>query len=192
MHMYKPWMKKIILLILAFVSFWVTGFLAFLISISFIPTSQEPADAIVILTGGRGRIKAGFQLLEKTPQASMFISGVNQRAQLDEIGDKPELYNKITIGYKANSTKENAQETKEWLQEFKNLQSLKVVTSHYHVPRSLLELRMTLPGVRLIPYPVRSPLFQSYFWWMNPQLLKMLFVEYNKYILVWVVSKFKF
>lgn len=188
--MYENWLKKTLIVLEAIFSIWLLGFILFLVKIYFTPISQDPADAIVILTGGKGRIQAGLQLLQKSPDSTVLISGAHKQTHLDEIAPYSDYHDKITLGYEANSTRENAKETKEWAKEFEKLSSLKVVTSHYHIPRSLLELEKALPNVRLIPYPVISSTFRSRFWWLNPYNIKILFLEYNKYLVVWIESKF--
>jgi uncharacterized SAM-binding protein YcdF (DUF218 family) len=60
--------------------------------------------------------------------------------------------------------------------------SLIVVTSAWHMPRSLAELRRALPDVKLVPYPV-NPDGRDYARWKDdPELFKLLVVEYTKYV----------
>ena len=42
-----------------------------------------------------------------------------------------------------------------------------VVTSSYHMPRSLTELGRALPEVALVPYPVVPRTFRAERWWMH-------------------------
>jgi uncharacterized SAM-binding protein YcdF (DUF218 family) len=60
----------------------------------------------------------------------------------------------VTLGRLATSTRGNGQEVALWARE-KNIRSLRVVTAAYHMPRALLELRRTMPGVALVPHPVQ-------------------------------------
>ena len=50
----------------------------------------------------------------------------------------------------------NAAETAAWMSR-QGYTSLRIVTSNWHMPRSLLEFRETMPDVRLIPNPVFHP-----------------------------------
>jgi uncharacterized SAM-binding protein YcdF (DUF218 family) len=60
----------------------------------------------------------------------------------------------VTLGRLATSTRGNGQEVALWARE-KDIHSLRVVTAAYHMPRALLELRRTMPGVSLVPHPVQ-------------------------------------
>ena len=62
--------------------------------------------------------------------------------------------------------------------------SLVVVTSAYHMPRSLAELDHALPDVTKIPYPVANPDLALDRWYLRPATVKLLFSEYVKYIYV--------
>ena len=61
------------------------------------------------------------------------------------------------------------------------MKSLRLITSIYHMPRSLLEFRYALPSVHIIPHPVFSELFQENRWWLTEYGLKLCFSEYIKY-----------
>ena len=72
-------------------------------------------------------------------------------------------------------------ETKEWADSHR-FTRLMIVTSVYHMPRSLTELRRVMPGITLMPYPVLSASFQTERWWMHAASLKLAFTEYVKFI----------
>ena len=59
--------------------------------------------------------------------------------------------------------------------------SLIIVTSDYHLPRSLLEMRALMPGVELIAYPVRTtpP-------WRDFGASRLWLQEYAKFTAVWL------
>jgi uncharacterized SAM-binding protein YcdF (DUF218 family) len=59
-----------------------------------------------------------------------------------------------------------------------------VVTSDYHMPRSLLELRAALPGARLHAYPVETDIVDAQRWWASGESAKRLTLEYCKYLVV--------
>jgi uncharacterized SAM-binding protein YcdF (DUF218 family) len=61
--------------------------------------------------------------------------------------------------------------------------SLVVVTSDYHMPRSLVELRAALPGVNLHPYPVETDI-DAQRWWTDGGSARRITVEYCKYLVV--------
>ncbi len=160
---------------------WGAGFVFYLHKIHSLLPSQDPADGIVILTGGAGRIHKGLKLLNQKT-LPLLISGVKGGELLEGACYSPQKQ-QITLGKNATNTKENAQETKTWAAH-QGCKSLKVVTSYYHMPRSLLELKILMPGVALHPYPVVSSRFQNFRWISHPRLWGVLFVEYNKYLAV--------
>ena len=57
-----------------------------------------------------------------------------------------------------------------------------VVTSSYHMPRSLTELRRTMPGVELVPHPVISHRLHTQRWWTDAYTARVLFAEYVKFL----------
>ncbi len=119
------------------------------------------ADAIVVLTGGSGlRIAEGMRLLGEERGEKLLISGVNPNVSGDEVarraGGDPSLYKCcVDVGYEAETTRGNARETAHWAAEG-GFGSLLVVTSDYHMPRSLIHLSKAMPDVILHPAPVRT------------------------------------
>lgn len=176
---------------LAIAGVWVLGFFVFL---SKIPTSVHdrftPTDAIVVLTGDKDRIPEALALLNKGLAPKLLISGVNPRV-------KPRLMarilrasvnkKRITLGYDAHTTSENAEEAEEWIS-LEDMKSLRLVTSHYHMPRSLLEFRKRLPRTHIIPHPVFPK--GSDKWWLSKRGFRLVFLEYNKSIRAFVRNKF--
>ena len=181
--------KKLVLFILLT---WIGGFFFYLYHIHHINRdTPTPADGIVILTGGRGRILKGLELLEKAPEKPLLITGVQTRSQLKEITIFPQHEDHIDLGFKATTTRENAKEISEW-DKVRLCSSLTVVTSHYHIPRSLLELKAALPHIKLVPYPIISPSFHKGKWVDEPDLWHLLFKEYNKYLIVFLEMHIKY
>ena len=106
--------------------------------------------AIAVLTGDVGRIETGMALFEKGYGERVLISGVHERtsraAMLKAANLKPSTTSCcIDIGHMALNTRGNALETAQWFKR-NRFDSLLVVTSDYHMPRSLLELAHTLRG----------------------------------------------
>lgn len=146
------------------------------------------ADAIVVLTGGSGRLKEGFSLLRAGRAPRMMISGVFQGVEVDELMNlysvAPELKPSVSLGSEAEDTIGNAVETAAWV-ERNGLGSVILVTSTYHWPRARLELMMRLPpGVAVHPHAVVPSAVNLERWWADPAALRVLTVEYVKYSLV--------
>lgn len=146
----------------------------------------EPADGVVALTGGPDRITVAAGLLASGQAKRMLISGVNQLTTRSQLSRETPRYRElidccVDIGYLAENTFGNAVETARWAKR-NNVERLVVVTSDYHMPRALDELKAALPGATLIAYPVRSPRLQPVGWWRDPEALRLVVVEYVKYL----------
>jgi uncharacterized SAM-binding protein YcdF (DUF218 family) len=172
---------------------WALGLSLFFISIPrHVADEQTYTEAIVVLTGGRERLKTGFQLLCAQRARVIFISGVNPEETLktllksvDLAGmtcalDREQLVASTHLGYAAKNTKENAQETAAWVKQM-GITSLRLVTAAYHMPRSLMQLKYLLPQVTIIPHPV-FPYGQNSLWWWNEGAMYLIFSEYHKFL----------
>jgi hypothetical protein len=50
------------------------------------------------------------------------------------------------------------------------------------MPRSLAELSLALPSVRLIPHPIVTKGFPEQRWWLNPSVTRLLLSENLKFL----------
>ncbi|HZH45849.1 MAG TPA: YdcF family protein, partial [Roseococcus sp.] len=89
----------------------------------------------------------------------------------------------VDLGFQAESTLGNAEETADWARAHR-FDSLVVVTSDYHMPRSLVEIRSALPDAQLYAYPVETDLVDAERWWTSGDSTKKLTLEYCKYLVV--------
>ncbi len=138
------------------------------------------------LTGGEQRIEDAAALLTHGSARRLLISGVDESTPADDLAERsPELADAleccVDIGREAQDTRGNAKETRDWAVR-QGYDSLIVVTSAYHMPRSLAEIRRELPDVELVPYPVNPDNRDYADWQSDPELFKLLLVEYTKYI----------
>lgn len=175
------------------------GFFIFAYSISVIPSGAVGlADGIVVLTGDEDRIAEAVRLLAQGKAKRLLISGVNKSTRAPEIINKitraPEIITlKAATGKEARlfrccvdldrlalNTEDNAVQTTAWVRQ-NGFRSLIVVTSTYHMPRSLIELRQSMPDVELLPFPVKSPRLEDQ-WWSDPRTAWVLGKEYLKFI----------
>ncbi len=165
-------------------------FIGFLQFNSRIPTQQpgniSPADAIVVLTGGKSRVVEALKLLSTGKGRRLLISGVHKstsRAALARL--VPGMGNLldccVDLDKAARNTLGNAAETAVWVRKNK-FKSLIVVTSGYHMQRSLIELQKVLPQVSLRAYPVVVASVPVTRWWTNFNTAQLLALEYVKYL----------
>ncbi len=156
-----------------------------------IPRSVEDplavTDAIVVLTGGAGRLGAGLELLAQGKAGNLFISGVYRGVDVDAIllvsRQAPNrLECCIEVGYDATDTAGNARETARWMAA-EGLSSLFLVTANYHMPRSLAEFSRVMPHVKLVPYPVFADNVRMEEWWSSPRSLGLIASEFTKYLI---------
>jgi uncharacterized SAM-binding protein YcdF (DUF218 family) len=152
------------------------------------PPPDPHAEGIVVLTGGTARIDGALQLLAEGRASRLLISGVNpavtRRALASTVSDELRgvLECCVDLDRAAQNTIGNAAETRAWAEE-RGFSSLIVVTSDYHMRRSMAELASAMPDKRLIAFPVSNPDLHLAQWWRDPAALSLLIREYGKYLL---------
>jgi uncharacterized SAM-binding protein YcdF (DUF218 family) len=149
-------------------------------------TRTDPADAIVVLTGGSLRLQTGIDLLREGRARKLFVSGVNQQVDLEDLlrssGNIADwTLCCIVLGHHADNTFDNAQETARWIRS-QGFRSLRLVTAWYHMPRSLLEFDRVVPEVEIIAHPVFPDQVKQEHWWTRPGTANLLVSEYVKYL----------
>lgn len=160
---------------------WILGFAwfgAFLPQ----PLDGRTTDAIVVLTGGAGRLDRGLALLKDGAAKRMLISGVDRSVRPVELADRYHVPMRlfdccVTLGREAIDTRSNALETGRWLDRRK-FRTVRLITTDWHMRRAALELRQALPGDVVLVYDAVP----------SRPSLTMLFKEYNKYLLRRVVA----
>ena len=178
----------VIALIWVAVAVWVWGLILFVDRIpDKVEDEKRRTDAIVVLTGGTLRLEKGFELLAAKRASKLLVSGVDKGVQMKEVleaaGQTPAGLNCcVTLGYMAEDTGSNAIESAVWIRTNK-VSSIRLVTSSYHMPRSLLEFRATVPDVEIVPHPVFPEHVMVSEWWMRPGTASLVTEEYNKYLL---------
>jgi uncharacterized SAM-binding protein YcdF (DUF218 family) len=181
-------MKRLFQLILVLAALWLGGLVYFAGQIpDSVADPDSQTDAIVVLTGGSQRIETGLQLLAAGKAKMLFISGVNIGVDVPKLlrnaGADETLAGKIVLGHEAASTRGNALETAGWMRE-QNFHSLRLVTSAYHMPRSLLEFSAAMPDISITPNPVFAENVKQGEWWAWPGTASLVAEEYVKYLVV--------
>jgi uncharacterized SAM-binding protein YcdF (DUF218 family) len=176
--------RRLAIISAAFFVLSVAGFISFATPPP--PENQSsPTDAIVVLTGGRLRLQSGMDLLRDGKGRKLFVSGVNQQVDLDELlrvsGNADWASCCTALGHDADNTLGNARETAQWMRQ-QGFSSLRLVTAWYHMPRSLLELDRAMPKIQIIAHPVFPDEVSQEHWWASRGTVLLLASEYGKYL----------
>ncbi|MAR57060.1 MAG: hypothetical protein CMM93_07750 [Rickettsiales bacterium] len=151
------------------------GFLAFAVTLPQ-PASAVKTDAVIVLTGGPGRIARGLEVIDEGLAEKMFVSGVDPEVKPGEFAAQFEVPRRtmdccVTLGFLAVDTRSNAGEVAQWMKE-KEFSSARLVTTDWHMARAFSEVTESLPGsITVVKDAVAS----------HPRL-GTLFLEYNKLI----------
>lgn len=148
--------------------------------------AEPSADAIVVLTGAEFRIAEGARLLQEKNGKRLLISGVNPRVtrtDLLRITHLPpeQLDCCVDVDTAALDTRGNARETRHWIDK-QGYTSIILVTSNFHMPRSITEFALAMPGVKVIPHPVVPRSFPEEAWWLHASTARLLLSEYLKFL----------
>ena len=182
------WLRRGLCALVCLGAIWFSGLLWFskqVPSDGEAPTAKT--DAIVVLTGGTGRLDMGLLLLEKKFAKQLFVSGVARGVDVSTLLSvaqraPKELECCISVGYRAYDTVGNAEEAASWVRS-RNVKSIRLVTASYHMPRSLIEFRYAMPTMQIVPHPVHPPQFKRSQWWLWPGTASLLASEFNKYLI---------
>ena len=194
----KPRNKFPLPVVFAFflVNAWIIGLVWFVETLPTTPhfdtTSAPRTDAIVVLTGGSGRLETGLNLLSNGIGRKLFVSGVYHGVEVSQLLQQSQKFPEkleccIDLGYAAANTYGNAKETAAWMRQ-QGFSSLTLVTAHYHMRRALIEFHRMMPDTRIVPHPVVPPNFVSQQWWLGRGNALLLVSEYNKYLITKVKS----
>ncbi|MCP4318692.1 MAG: YdcF family protein [Hyphomicrobiales bacterium] len=186
------WLTRLVavfLLVLALaVGLFVGSFLRFSRDIIHLepPRKLTKADGIVVLTGGSRRIDQAVELLDGGQADRLLISGVfpaTTASQIQRLTQaEPALFECcVDIDHDALDTIGNANETAAWVQKH-GYKDVILVTSNYHMPRSLMLLRRVDGKTNYIPYPVVATDLRHLQWLQQPGAIRMLAAEYLKYL----------
>jgi uncharacterized SAM-binding protein YcdF (DUF218 family) len=155
---------------------YLLGFAAFMLNLGRPLPDATRTDAIVVVTGGAGRVARGIELIEAGAARRLLISGVDPSVRPNELAAEYRVPRRlfaccIDLGNEAVDTRSNGEETAAWLKQ-RGYRTARLVTSEWHMPRALLELESaTGDDVTITGDAVAT----------NPPFA-MLVREYNKYL----------
>lgn len=183
----------LVYIFIGLIIFWFGGFMYFSHHINHYNTrTEENTDAVVVLTGGRNRIARGVEIYNEGRAKRLFISGVSKSTTLDDleqrIGYKIRDKHNVELGYVATTTIGNALEVKNWVEK-NSINSIILVTSNYHVPRSIAELSVYNLPIKVTICPVYSDHVRMH-WWKSFKTFLFIFSEYNRFLFVYVRNMF--
>ena len=156
---------------------YVIGFALFGVTLGRPAAPATTTEAVVVITGGKGRIEEGVARLASRHARRMLIAGVDPSVTKADLakrlgGHRALLDCCVDLGSESVDTRSNAEEARRWM-EAHGFRSLTLVTSDWHMRRARYEFAeqlgrqydLTTDAVRTEP------------------VLMTLFVEYNKYLL---------
>jgi uncharacterized SAM-binding protein YcdF (DUF218 family) len=174
-------MGRLLRVLAALFSLWAIGFIVFAVTLPQ-PAGLEKTDAIVVATGGQGRIDRGLVVLRAGAARQLLVTGVDPHVKESEFAAEYGVETRlmeccVTLGKAAENTKGNAAETAQWMAQRK-FKSLRLVTADWHMRRTSVELAAALPpDVRVVEDAVaRKP------------SLRTLLLEYHKLIASFVLQ----
>jgi len=165
--------------VLAFAAIlYVLGFAFFAVTLGDPAPADTPnVDAIVAITGGKGRIEHAAKLLAEGKAKRLLIAGADPSVREADLVARLDAPRKlfdccIDLGSESVDTRSNAEEAKRWVDRH-HYKSIRLVTSDWHMRRARYEFNRQLDSsITIIPEAVRTePNFGT------------LFAEYNKYLL---------
>lgn len=172
--------------------FWLAAFALFVLRMEASPASEEEkSDALIVLTGGKARVERGFELLSQGAAPVLLVSGVGHKVTIPEMlsqhasaQTKAQIEKRhamIVFDYDASTTQTNAENTAEFVRSHQ-YHTIRLVTAHYHMPRSLIEFRAALPDVTILPEPVVPEEFAANPWWETRYTRGLVLQEFHKYL----------
>lgn len=189
---------------------WLGGALVYIDQVEHLPQpGDQRTDAIVVLTGGAGRLATALRLLDEQKAERLLVSGVGPtvtkasllQAMLPSMPDAAQAAANgqgidlqllfeccVDLGFEAADTAGNALETAGWLNAH-GYKSIRLVTANYHMPRSLVEFSRRLPGITIVPHPVQPDAMRVEGWWQRRQAAGFLLGEYSKYAIALIRAR---
>ncbi|MBT1071078.1 YdcF family protein [Pelotalea chapellei] len=144
---------------------------------------EVKADAIVVLAGGKGRVEEGVRLYREGKAAWLFLIGVDPSVRRSDLyrprqGDPSS--EGVILEKNSRNTLENAIYGRDVIVQ-KNIRSIKLITSRYHMKRASILLRNALPkDIAIYPHPVDTKNLKET-WWNHGGSFSLLFSEFYKY-----------
>ena len=158
------------------VMLYALGFVLFAVTLGD-PAAPGKSDAVIVLTGGAGRIERGIAVMKRGDAKRMLVAGTDPSVTRTDLirrlkGEARLVRCCVDLGSESVDTRSNAEEALRWLDR-RGYKSVRLITSDWHMHRAAFEFRKQLGGrVRIIPDALPT----------RPRFMTLL-GEYNKYVL---------
>lgn len=183
---YRPFFALIVSLffVTIFVVLWL--FIDFAKDVGKFDMECGHVDVIVAITGGRGRMEAGLELLLAGKGDYLILSGVNKESDVEsiffmKIWKNKAIPDRLIVEKDSRSTYENALATRKIVDSY-NFKSIILLTSVYHMKRAIYTFKKILPeNIEICVYPLDTLNFKSDMWWKDSRSLTILLTEFVKF-----------
>lgn len=175
--------RKVLLTVLCFTFFLSYFWRAYDALISESPSSwviEPKADCAVVLTGGQGRVREGFDLLAHKAIKKLVISGVNPNVSLREIMPLWPFYGElheedVVLDRRSGTTYGNAQQTLPIVEALR-CRDIILVTSQIHMSRAYLTFKASYPErINILKHSILASRGELGVWEVSTEVLKSLF-----------------
>lgn len=143
-------------------------------------TKTQSADCAVVLTGGYGRVREGFDLLANKNVKKLVIAGVYSNARLREIMPVWSFYGNLSesdvvLDRRSETTYGNAQQSLPIVEALK-CRDILLVTSRIHMYRSYKTFSATYPeNIYVQKHSMVGGRYESSVWEVGFEAMKSLF-----------------
>ena len=158
------------------------------------PRESAPAsmktEAIVVLTGGQGRVEHGLEMLAQGAAPLLYITGVGEHVTTEQILEehaspsaRGTIYHAdvdIVLDHVARSTVSNADQSAAFLHA-RGIKTIRLITANYHMKRSMHEFKTAIPEITILADAVFPEDFKRDEWWQHPNTRRLVFSEFYKY-----------
>ena len=170
-------------------SCFLAGLQHFVLNLPKTSSQASPTDGIVVITGGQQRLEDGLRLLQIGAGRALLVSGVGRGINKSILAEELDLGAPVmtlldccvTLEFRAGDTRGNALAASQWVTKNK-FQSLRLVTSNYHMPRAKHVFTSKMPDIEFYFWPVSPADLTLETWWQKPNIVRLLAREYAKYL----------
>lgn len=143
--------------------------------------SEDPSgDCGIVLTGGAGRVRAGFDLVAQKSIRRLVIAGANPQSTLREIFPSRIFYGDLResdfiVEKRSRTTYGNAQQSLAVVEAI-GCRHVILITSRIHMYRALRTFQAVFPPeIRISEYPLQQGRLETGWWELGLETVKSLF-----------------